>query len=97
MMKFSLCDYSNAYIFVKGNIAIAVARADAAAQTADIRHKQVMFKNCAPLTRCISERNNFQVDNVRDLDVAMPMCNLKEYSINIRNIRKFMAISKRCS
>ena len=35
MLKSSLCDYSDAYILVKGTITINGARADAAARQAD--------------------------------------------------------------
>ena len=58
MIKFSLCDYSDAYILVKGRITITGAAADAAARQADERDKDVAFKNCAPFTTCISEINN---------------------------------------
>ena len=34
---------------------------------------QVVLKNCALLTNCISEINNTQKDNVKDIDVVMPM------------------------
>ena len=37
---------------------------------------QVVFKNCAPFTNCISEINNIQIDNAKDIDVVMPMYNL---------------------
>ena len=40
------------------------------------------FKNCAPFTNCISEINNTQVDNAKDIDIIMPMYNLIEYSDN---------------
>ena len=40
------------------------------------------FKNCAPFTNCISEINNMQVDNAKDIDIVMPMYNLIEYSDN---------------
>ena len=43
-------------------------------------NKQVTFKNCAPFTDCISEINNTQVDNAKDLDVVMSMYNLIGYS-----------------
>ena len=49
MLKSSLCDYSDAYIFVKGKITIREAGADAAARQEDERNKGVAFKNCAPL------------------------------------------------
>ena len=82
MLKSSLCDYSNAYILVKGRITIAGAGDDTAARQADERDKGVAFKNCVPFTNCISEINNRQVDNAKDIDIVMPMYNLIEYSDN---------------
>ena len=78
MLKSSLCDYSDAYILVKGTITITGAGADEAARQADERDKGVAFKNCAPFTNCISEINITQVDNVKDIDIVMPMYNLIE-------------------
>ena len=82
MLKSSLCDFSDAYIFVKGTITINGRGADAGARRADERDKGVAFKNCAPFTNCISEINNTQVDNAKDIDIVMPMYNLIEYSDN---------------
>ena len=82
MLKSSLCDYSDAYILVKGTITIAGAGDDAVARQADERDKGVVFKNCVPFTNCISEINNTQVDNAKDIDTVMPMYNLIEYSDN---------------
>ena len=82
MLKSSLCDYSDAYILVKGTITINGRGADAAARQADERSKGVSFKNCAPFTNCISEINNTQIDNAKDIDIVMPMYNLIEYSDN---------------
>ena len=82
MLKSSLCHYSDAYILVKGTITITGAGADAAARQADERDKGVAFKNCAPFTNCISEINNTQVDNAKDIDIIMPMYNVTEYSDN---------------
>ena len=45
MLKSSLCDYSDAYILVKGTITITGAGDDAAARQADERDKGVAFKN----------------------------------------------------
>ena len=67
MLKSSLCDYSDAYIFVKGTITIEGAGADAAARQADERDKGVVFKNCAPFINCIGEINNTQIDNAKIL------------------------------
>ena len=82
MLKSSLCDYSDTYIFVKGKITITRAGDDAASRQADERDKGVAFKNCAPFTNCISEINNTQIDNAKDVDVIMAMYNLIEYSGN---------------
>ena len=82
ILKSSLCDYSDAYILVKGRITITGAGADAAARRADEREKGVAFKNCPPFTNCISEINDTQVDKAKDIDIVMPMYNLIEYSDN---------------
>ena len=82
MLKLSLCDYSDAYILVKGIITINGAGVDAAARQADERDRGVAFKNCAPFTNCISEINNTQVGNAKDINIVMPMYNLIEYSDN---------------
>ena len=80
MLKSTLCDNSDAYILVKGTITINGRGADAAARQADERNKGVAFKNCAPFINCISEINNTQVDNAKDIDIVMLMYNLTEYS-----------------
>ena len=82
MLKSSLCDYSDAYILVKGKITIRGAGDDAAARQADERDKGVAFKNCAPSTNYISEISNTQIDNCQDIDIVMPLYNLLEYSDN---------------
>ena len=82
MLKSSLCDYADAYILVKGTITITGAGDDAAARRADERNKGVIFKNCAPFTKCISRINNTDIDNAQDIDIVMPMYNLIEYSDN---------------
>ena len=46
------------------------------------KKKGVIFKNCAPFTDCISEINNNQIHNAKDIDVAMPMLSWVEYSNN---------------
>ena len=82
MLKSSLSDYNYAYILLKGRITITRAGADAAHRKVDERDKGVAFKNCAPFTNCISEINNAQVDNAKDIDIVMPMYNLIEYRDN---------------
>ena len=66
MLKSSLCDYSDAYILVKGTINVNnTAAADADANNTN---KKVIFKNCATFTNCISEVNNTQIDNAKYID-----------------------------
>ena len=84
MLRSSLCDYSDAYILVKGNISVnntAGANADA-----NNTNKKVIFKYCAPFTDSISKINNTQVDNAKDIDTVMPMYDLIEYSNNYSKI-----------
>ena len=77
-LKFSLSDNKDAYILVKGTITVDnTAAGDADANNTN---KKVTFKNCAPFTNCISEINNTQVDNAKDIDIVMPLYNLLEYS-----------------
>ena len=80
MLKSSLCDYSDAYILVKGTISVTNTAAEGAA--ANNINKKIIFKNCTPFTNCISEINNTQIDNAKDIDIVMPMYNLIEYSDN---------------
>ena len=80
MLKSSLCDYSDAYIRVKGTI--SANNTAAAGAAANNTNKKVIFKNCAPFTNCISEINNTQIGNAKDIDIVMPMYNLIEYSDN---------------
>ena len=82
MLKSSLCDYSDAYILVKGTITINGAGANDADRQADEIDQRVSFKNCARFINCISEINNTQIDNAKDIDIVMPMYNLIEYSDN---------------
>ena len=44
--------------------------------------KNIIDKNCGPFTNCISKINNTQIHNSKDIDIAMLMYNLIEYSDN---------------
>ena len=76
MLKSSLCDYSDAYILVKGKITTTGAGDNAAARQADERDKSVAYKNCVPCINCISEINNTHIDIAKYIDIVMPMYNL---------------------
>ena len=70
MLTSDLCDYSDAYIVVKGTITI-VRPNDAK------RNKSVAFKNNSPFISCISKMNGVKIDNAEDLDLVMQMYNLQ--------------------
>ena len=62
-LRSSLYDYSDACILVKGIIAIAAQAGD----NPNSGDKELVF---APFTDCISEINNTQADNAKDIDVG---------------------------
>ena len=74
MLKSSLCNYSDAYILVSGTITVKNT-----GPVANPNNKKIYN---APFTDCISEKNNTQIDNAKDIDIVMPMHNLIEYSDN---------------
>ena len=71
-LESSLCDYSDAYILVTGNITV----------TGGDANTKVAFKNCAPFTKCITEINETFIDDAEHVNITMPMHNLTEYSDN---------------
>ena len=77
MLRSDLCDFSDAYIVVKG---IVTASADE--RDRDKMNGQVILKNNAPFISNISKINGVLVENVEDLEIVMPMYNLLEYSKN---------------
>ena len=75
MLRSDLCDYSDAYIVVKGDSTLTKTNGRG---IIDIKSRFLAFKNNAPFTNCISKINNVLIDNAEDLDVVMPMYNLLE-------------------
>ena len=71
-VRSDLCDFSGAYIVVKGEITVA------GGSNASKKNRPLAFKNNVPFIGCISKINNTLID----LDAAMPMYNLLEYSKN---------------
>ena len=78
----NLCDYADAYILVRGTITITGSGADAAARQADERNKSLIFKYCAPFTKCISRINNAEIDTAQNINIVKLMYNLIDYSDN---------------
>ena len=54
MLKSSLCDYGDAHIHESKTLTVTSKGAHDEAKKKDEREKEVMFKNVAPLTYCIS-------------------------------------------
>ena len=77
MLKADLCDFSDAYIVVKGTISVTNPN-DAK------RNKSVSLKNNAPFINCISKINDKLIDNAEDVRVIMSMYNLLEHSGNYK-------------
>ena len=73
MLRLDLCDFSDAYIVVKGEIIVTNPDDEK-------RNKSDAFKNIAPIINCISKINGAHIDNTEYLNVVMPMYNLLEYS-----------------
>ena len=69
-LESSLCDYSDAYILVTGNITV----------TGGDANTKVAFKNCAPFKDCRTKINDTFVDYADFINIAMPMYNLIEDS-----------------
>ena len=63
MLKSILFDDGDAYILVNGIITITGERADDDTNQADEGDKEIILKNYAPFTDCISKINNTQVDD----------------------------------
>ena len=78
MKRSNLCDYSDAYILVKGTITVPKTAAPGAAR--NNTNKKVILQNCAPFTDRITEINNTQEDDAEKIDIVMPMYNLIKYS-----------------
>ena len=72
IIKPNLCNYSDAYILVTGDITAKGGNGNT----------KVAFKNCAPFTRCVTHINDEHVEITENLDIIMPMYNLREYKDN---------------
>lgn len=80
MLKSSVTVMYTSHIPLKRTIAVFRQEGDTKARAADTNKNGEMFKNCAVFTACVSELNNEQTDNAKDLHVVMSICHLIEYS-----------------
>ena len=75
-LRSDLCDYSDAYVWVKGTITVTDSNDNANFD------RRLTLKNNAPFISCISKIKGELVENAEDLDIVIPMYNLLEYSKN---------------
>ena len=80
MLRSDLCDYADAYILINGTITVA------GNHPRDRQNRPLILKNNAPFISCITRINGEVIEDVDDLDIAMPMYNLLEYSKSYRNL-----------
>ena len=78
MLRSSLCDYSDAYILVKGTITVA------GNNLRDRQDRPLILKNNTPFVSCITRINGELIEDAGDLDIVMSMYNLLEYNKNYR-------------
>ena len=85
MLRSNLCDYSDAYILVKGTITVTAPGVNNNANNKrDKKNRPLILKNNAPFASCIKRINGELIEDADDLDIVMPMYNLLEYSKNYR-------------
>ena len=86
MLRSDLCDFSDAYIVVKGDITV-----DGRANV-NRRNKSVGFKNNAAFINCISKINGVLTDNAKYLGVVMLMYDLLKHNKNYKKQQVVCAI-----
>ena len=85
MLRSNLCDYSDAYILVKGTITVTAPGVNNNANNIrEKRNRPLILKNNAPFVSCITRINGELIEDADDLDIFMSMYNLLEYSKNYR-------------
>ena len=85
MLRSNLCDYSDAYILVKGTITVTAPGVNNNANNIrDKRNRPLILKIYVPFVSCITRINGELIEDADDLDIVMSMYNLLEYSKNYR-------------
>ena len=85
MLRSNLCDYSDAYILVKGtNMVTAPGANNDANNIRDKKNRSLILKNNAPFVLFITRINGELIEDADNLDIVMSMYNSLEYSKNYR-------------
>ena len=83
MLRSDLCDYSDAYILVKGTITVNGLENGVENEIVR-RNRPLILKNNSPFDSCMTKINNEFIEDADDLDIVMPIYNLLEYSKSYR-------------
>ena len=78
MLRSNLFDFSDVYLVVTGTITVTETSNNSR------KNRSLAFKTNTPFISCNSKINNTLIDNAEDLELAMSMYNLTEYSKNYR-------------
>ena len=91
MLRSNLCDYSDAYMLVKGTITVTVPGVNNNANNIrDKRNRPVILKNNAPFVSCITRINGELIEDAGDLDIVMSMLeHSKNYRKTIRSLYNY--------
>ena len=74
MLRSNLCDYSDAYILVKGTITVMAPGVNNNANNIrDKRNRPLILKNNSPFVPCITRINGELIEDADDLDIVMSM------------------------
>ena len=85
MLRSNLCDYSDAYILVKGTITVTAPGANNVVNNIrDKKNRSLILNNNAPFVSCMTRINGELIEDADDLDIVMSIYNLLEYSKNYR-------------
>ena len=87
MLRSDLCDYSDAYIVVKGTITVTDPDNDA-------YDKELTLKDNAPFVSSILKINNTLIDNSEDLDIVMPRYTCLNITKTIKKQQVFRIITE---
>ena len=72
-LRSNLCDYSDAYIIVKGTVTVNGVVNGGGNEEILRRNRPLILKNNAPFVSCMTKINNEFVEDADDLDIVVPM------------------------
>ena len=75
-----MCDHTDAFILVTGNVKIIDGNANA----------RFCFKGCGPFTRSVIHLNDTHLETVENIELVMKHHNLIEYSDNYQDTVGFL-------